>query len=645
MSFVGDKGRNIYLTFQWEIVQVGSGESAQNVNEKEIFHRVVGKFKAHLEAKKNPIMAAVKFDRRRQLQGETFDSFVTDLKLLACGLDMRVSNNLIRNAIACKSLDERTLQEIVYPGEDFSSDEEGSNSNVQLLHIAILEMNGIRDRQKPQASSTQCPDQKNKKTLVSYSQQRITPKGYVTLPIRFKDRDLNVNFYVIDSKQKPILSGKVCQALNLVQQKTKKKKNKPLEMILRKPMATTPLRLHAMMLKVSGYDLKVEYLPGKKQVLADTLSRQKEPLLPSSVPDLPWEMAASDIFTFEGEHYLLLVDYYIKFIEVTRLKDLTSQVTIGVLKEHFSQHGIPAKLVTDCGSKYTNNKFETFAKRPTEVKVRNKSIVMAMIKARMKHSKDKQKYYHDCQGANELPPLKSGYYVRVKPEPRSKEWRAATIVQKHALPRSYVVEMGGQRIRHNRIALRNDSTKSHMGYLKRQGNIAQQTEPELDKSNAGLTFPASLQMESSLQGFHLSPSAAEEIPAEDVPPSWDVMNGNTTGHYSQLFLAYSQKMMGGGTGSSTTSSSQASPAATFVPLLDVGSLTPFNPKEDPNTLSVHWKLWKRSFNLYLVAKGITKDEHKTALLLHTGGLNLQDLYYTLLTGADIKPFAEYGVVG
>ena len=49
--------------------------------------------------------------------------------------------------------------------------------------------------------------------------------------------------------------------------------HKPLEMILRKPMATAPLRLQAMMLKVSGYDLKVECLPRKKQFLADTLSR------------------------------------------------------------------------------------------------------------------------------------------------------------------------------------------------------------------------------------------------------------------------------------------------------------------------------------------------------------------------------------
>ena len=49
--------------------------------------------------------------------------------------------------------------------------------------------------------------------------------------------------------------------------------HKPLETILRKPMTAAPLRLQAMILKVSGYDFKVEYLPGKKQILADTLSR------------------------------------------------------------------------------------------------------------------------------------------------------------------------------------------------------------------------------------------------------------------------------------------------------------------------------------------------------------------------------------
>ena len=49
--------------------------------------------------------------------------------------------------------------------------------------------------------------------------------------------------------------------------------HKPQETILHKPIITTPLRLQAMMLKVSDYDLKVGYPPGKKQVLADTLSQ------------------------------------------------------------------------------------------------------------------------------------------------------------------------------------------------------------------------------------------------------------------------------------------------------------------------------------------------------------------------------------
>ena len=40
-----------------------------------------------------------------------------------------------------------------------------------------------------------------------------------------------------------------------------------------KTMSVAPLHLQAMILKVNGFDLKVEYLPGKKQILADTLSR------------------------------------------------------------------------------------------------------------------------------------------------------------------------------------------------------------------------------------------------------------------------------------------------------------------------------------------------------------------------------------
>ena len=44
------------------MVKVETGEKRQNVTEKNTLERVAGKFKIHLEAKKNPIMAAVQFD-------------------------------------------------------------------------------------------------------------------------------------------------------------------------------------------------------------------------------------------------------------------------------------------------------------------------------------------------------------------------------------------------------------------------------------------------------------------------------------------------------------------------------------------------------------------------------------------------------
>ncbi len=60
------------------------------MSEKDVLDRVVAKFKEQMASKKNPIMAAVRFDRRRQQQGESFDTFVTDLKLLALLSDLMI---------------------------------------------------------------------------------------------------------------------------------------------------------------------------------------------------------------------------------------------------------------------------------------------------------------------------------------------------------------------------------------------------------------------------------------------------------------------------------------------------------------------------------------------------------------------------
>ena len=65
-------------------------------------------------------------------------------------------------------------------------------------------------------------------------------------------------------------------------------------------------------------------------------------------------------------------------------------------------------------------------------------------------------------------------------------------------------------------------------------------------------------------------------------------------------------------------------------ITDIYGLPHFDPKGEPNSLSVRWKRWKRAFNLYVASKGVTNEGQKIALLLHSGGMELQEIYYTLV---------------
>ncbi|CAB4027030.1 Hypothetical predicted protein, partial [Paramuricea clavata] len=78
----------------------------------------------------------------------------------------------------------------------------------------------------------------------------------------------------------------------------------------------------------------------------------------------------------------------------------------------------------------------------------------------MRHAKEKQTYYHNRHGTKELSPLKPGELVRIRPEPGSKLWRQATVVDHHSSPRSYIVDTGQRKLRRNRVALRLDSGRS-----------------------------------------------------------------------------------------------------------------------------------------------------------------------------------------
>ena len=76
-------------------------------------------------------------------------------------------------------------------------------------------------------------------------------------------------------------------------------------------------------------------------------SQCKEPLLPFSVPETPFETVGMDLFYVEGVDYLLLVDYLTKWPVVKKLaRGTRSEIVIDALREAFADFGQPDRFAS-----------------------------------------------------------------------------------------------------------------------------------------------------------------------------------------------------------------------------------------------------------------------------------------------------------
>ena len=90
-------------------------------------------------------------------------------------------------------------------------------------------------------------------------------------------------------------------------------------------------------------------------------NQQKEPMMATDLPNLPWEFASSDLFVFDDVHYIVTTDHYSGYIEVEELPDQTAFSVIKALKQVFSTHGIPHILYHDPGTQFTSTEFKEFS--------------------------------------------------------------------------------------------------------------------------------------------------------------------------------------------------------------------------------------------------------------------------------------------
>ena len=89
--------------------------------------------------------------------------------------------------------------------------------------------------------------------------------------------------------------------------------------------------------------------------------QKAEPLQGTTLPTLPWLKVATDLFVWEGKTYLLIVDYFSRYIETCKLSGKTSNEVIRHLKSIFARHGIPQCVMSDNGPQFSSMEFAQFS--------------------------------------------------------------------------------------------------------------------------------------------------------------------------------------------------------------------------------------------------------------------------------------------
>ena len=90
-------------------------------------------------------------------------------------------------------------------------------------------------------------------------------------------------------------------------------------------------------------------------------SNAKEPMFDAPLPSRPWEMVATDLFEWNNDEYLVITDYYSRYVEVAKLEDQTSKTTIMHTKSVFARHGIPNVVRGDNGPQFKSQEYKKFS--------------------------------------------------------------------------------------------------------------------------------------------------------------------------------------------------------------------------------------------------------------------------------------------
>ena len=85
---------------------------------------------------------------------------------------------------------------------------------------------------------------------------------------------------------------------------------------------------------------------------------------PHEVPTRPWQVIGTNLFSWFGEKYLLLCDYYSKVPTVKKIPrgQSTGNTVVGLTKGGFSEQGVPEIVISDNGPQYDCKSYKEFSR-------------------------------------------------------------------------------------------------------------------------------------------------------------------------------------------------------------------------------------------------------------------------------------------
>ncbi|XP_039610078.1 uncharacterized protein K02A2.6-like [Polypterus senegalus] len=91
-------------------------------------------------------------------------------------------------------------------------------------------------------------------------------------------------------------------------------------------------------------------------------TQQKEPLISTPLPDRPWKRLAIDLCEYNKHTYLVVSDYFSRFLEILHMPATTTSEIVLKLKALFARFACPDEIVSDNGPQFVSAEFQEFAK-------------------------------------------------------------------------------------------------------------------------------------------------------------------------------------------------------------------------------------------------------------------------------------------